>query len=296
MPNGAKRWCFTLNNPSSDEALVLGNYWTNNHAQYLIYGREVGQSGTPHYQGYVIFHERKTLSHVRNTLERAHWEISRGTPKQASDYCKKEGDYEEHGSLPSGQGKRNDWERLREYVEQHGRPRQRELWLEFPALMGRYEHGVQCYLSALSPIPTLTNTSPREGWQSDLYDKLQGPPHDREIEFVIDYDGGKGKSWFCAHMFDKRPDDVQLLRIGKRDDLAHAIDPQKTIFLIDVPRTQMEFLQYSILESLKDRIVFSPKYHSATKVLVGRPHVVVFCNEDPDLTKMSVDRYFTNYV
>lgn len=296
MPNGAKRWCFTLNNPTSEEESVLGNYWTNHHAEYLVYGRETGTSGTPHFQGYIIFHERKILSAVRRTINRAHWEISRGTPKQASDYCKKEGNYEEHGTLPSTQGKRTDWERLREYVEEHGRPGPRQLWREFPSLMGRYEHGVKCYLSALQPIPALTNSAPREGWQRDLYDRLQNEPNDREVEFIIDYDGGKGKSWLCCYMIDHHSEQTQILRIGKRDDLAHAVDPDKTIFLIDVPRSQMDYLQYSILESLKDRIVFSPKYHSMTKVLVGKPHVIVFCNEDPDLTKMSSDRYRTTYV
>lgn len=110
MPNGAKRWCFTLNNPSTEENQLLSRYYQDNHVEYLVYGRETGESGTTHWQGYTIFHERKTLAHVRRTLPRAHWEISRGTPKQASDYCKKEGNYEEHGTLPSTQGKRNDWE------------------------------------------------------------------------------------------------------------------------------------------------------------------------------------------
>lgn len=296
MPNGAKHWCFTLNNPTSDEALLVGNFWTNHHAKYLVYGRETGASGTPHYQGYAIFHERKILSAVRRILPRAHWEVARGNPKQASDYCKKEGDFEEHGTLTTSQGKRNDWQRLREYVDENGIPGWRELWLEFPQLMGRYEHGVKHYLSALQPVPTLTNTPPREGWQTTLYDKLIDTPDDREIEFVVDYDGGKGKTWFCSYMLDKHPDRTQILRVGKRDDLAHCIDADKTIFLIDVPRSQMDFLQYSILESLKDRIVFSPKYHSTTKILPGRPHVVVFCNEDPDRTKLSPDRYVLNYV
>lgn len=293
----AKNWCFTVNNPTSDDAALLGNFWVNHHAAYLIYGKETGESGTPHYQGFVQFHERKTLATVRRILPRAHWEVARGTPQQAATYCKKEGDYEEHGTLPPvSQGKRNDWQRLREYVDEHGRPGWRELWIEFPILMGRYEHGVQSYLSALLPNDPLTNTPPREGWQQDLYARLQEEPSDREIEFIIDYDGGKGKTWFTQYMLDKHPEKVQLLRIGKRDDLAHAIDPHKTIFLVDVPRKQMDFLQYSILESLKDRVVFSPKYHSATKILYGKAHVIVFCNEDPDMTTMSADRYVTNYL
>lgn len=294
----AKKWCFTLNNPTSDESSLLGNFWVNHHATYLVYGKETGESGTPHYQGFVIFHERKRLPALRAILPRAHWEVARGTPQQAADYCKKEGDFEEHGTLPtSTQGKRNDWERLKSYVEELGRkPKWRELWIEFPGLMGRYEYGVNNYLSALLPPDALTDSTPREGWQQDLYSRTQEEPGDRQIEFVIDYDGGKGKTWFTQYMLDKHPDETQVLRIGKRDDLAHCIDPHKSIFLIDVPRKQMDLLQYPILEMLKDRIVFSPKYHSMTKILYGKCHVIVFCNEDPDLTAMSTDRYLTTYV
>lgn len=73
--------------------------------------------------------------------------------------------------------------------------------------------------------------------------------------------------------------------------MAHMISPSKSVFLINVPRTQMEFLQYSILEMLKDRMVSSPKYNSRMKVLEQVPHVVVFSNEAPDLAKMTMDRY-----
>ena len=72
--------------------------------------------------------------------------------------------------------------------------------------------------------------------------------------------------------------------------MAYAVDPDKRVFFINVPRLGMEFLQYSILEQLKDRMVFSTKYTSEMKVLRTNVHVVVFCNEMPDMDKMSADR------
>lgn len=87
-------------------------------------------------------------------------------------------------------------------------------------------------------------------------------------------------------------DDVQFLSVGKRDDLAHAIEIQTRIFLLDIPRGQMEYLQYSVLEMLKNCLVFSPKYQSSMKRLLKCPHVIVFCNEYPDMDAMTRDRYY----
>ena len=58
-----------------------------------------------------------------------------------------------------------------------------------------------------------------------------------------------------------------------------------------MPRGEIEFLQYSILESLKDQMIISTKYQGRTKILRKVPHVVVFTNEHPDMTKLSIDRY-----
>lgn len=294
----AKHWCYTLNNYTRDEERIAENAYTNEAVEYHVFGRETGDSGTKHLQGYIVFEERKRLTQVRAIFPRAHWEKARGKPKQAADYCKKEGDFEEYGSVPAGQGKRTEWDRLRQYVDELGgsRPTQRELWLEFPSLMGRYEHAVDRYLSALLEPPTLTNSSPRAGWQQDLALRLEDDPNDRHIEFLVDEEGGKGKSWFCSYCVQTFPDRVQVLRPAKRDDMAHAINPECDIFLIDVPRSQMEILQYSVLEMLKDRMIFSPKYHSCLKILQKRPHVIVFCNEEPDRTKLSRDRYKVTYL
>lgn len=115
--------------------------------------------------------------------------------------------------------------------------------------------------------------------------------------FYVDPEGGKGKSWFQAWYLTKHPETTQVLSGGKRDDIAHSIDQSKSVFFFNIPRGGMEFLQYTILEQLKDQMVFSPKYNSQMKFLSKTPHVLVFCNEQPDLNKMTEDRYTirTNY-
>lgn len=77
--------------------------------RYVIYGRETGESGTRHLQGYIEFESAKPLGGVRKILPKAHWEPRRGTPQEAAEYCRKEGDWTERGELPK-QGRRSDLE------------------------------------------------------------------------------------------------------------------------------------------------------------------------------------------
>lgn len=93
----AKHWCFTINNPKPDhhdlDRLVGWNY--------CVVGNEVCPStGTPHLQGYVCFDKQLRMNAVKKMMPTAHLEIMLGTPQQASDYCKKEGDFTEFGVLP----------------------------------------------------------------------------------------------------------------------------------------------------------------------------------------------------
>ena len=73
-----------------------------------------------------------------------------------------------------------------------------------------------------------------------------------------------------------------MVGVRKRDDIAHCIDMTKSVFLFNMPSGRMEFLQYTILQQLKDLNGFSPNYNMVMKILCSKCHVVVFCNEQPD--------------
>jgi len=92
----AKCWCYTLNNPSAAIA------FNEDTMTYLVYGEEVGESGTPHHQGFVIFKNNKRLNNLKDINGKAHWEMKspKSTYAEASDYCKKDGKYYEFGTLP----------------------------------------------------------------------------------------------------------------------------------------------------------------------------------------------------
>ncbi len=96
----SKHWVFTINNPIPE----LTPEWNPQEMQYLVFGREEAPgTRTPHLQGYVSFHKRKRRTQLSGLWPTAFVQIAYGTPKQASDYCKKDGDWEEYGTLPKTQ-------------------------------------------------------------------------------------------------------------------------------------------------------------------------------------------------
>ena len=91
----SRSWCYTLNN----YPLIAMSLIRRTPAKYHIMGRETGESGTRHLQGYIEFRNGKTMSAVKKLpgFRRMHLEIRRGTSREAADYCKKDGDFWEEG-------------------------------------------------------------------------------------------------------------------------------------------------------------------------------------------------------
>lgn len=293
------KWCFTLNNWTTAEYESLSAVFPQ--CLYLIFGKEVGRGtperpeGTPHLQGFILFATNQRFNAVRRLLgHRCHVEVARGTPLEAAKYCEKEEDFVEFGDYdrtPPNPGRRTDWERFAAWIpEQASRPSAYDLARTWPSLYGRYAAGCLHFVDLLYPVPPLV-TGDLRPWQQDLATALTEEADDRRIHFVVDPVGRIGKSWFLKWFLGQHPQECQRLSIGKRDDLAFAIDPSKRYFLFDIPRTTGEHLQYSVLEQLKDQMIFSPKYHSINKILPHKVHVVVFMNEEPDRTKMTPDRF-----
>jgi len=99
-PQSAIQYCFTLNNYDEEEYTTILQK-AERECSYYIIGKEVGDSGTPHLQGFLYFQRRCNFQHVRNLLStRAHVETARGSPQQNRDYCSKGGDFAEGGELP----------------------------------------------------------------------------------------------------------------------------------------------------------------------------------------------------
>lgn len=136
-----KSFCFTLNNYTEEEYNTLLKYFEK--ATYYVIGKEVGKQGTPHLQGYVEFKNSVLFKTLNNLCKRTHWEIRRGTPVQASEYCKKDKEFIEAGVLKQ-QGKRNDLEQIA--VEIDDGSNLKEIAREYPSQFMKFHKGIEKYI------------------------------------------------------------------------------------------------------------------------------------------------------
>lgn len=124
---------FILNNYQPHEIDIIKglNY------KYLVFGYEVGESGTPHLQGYIEFFKKVKGKTLKSFCKRISWKKRLAKAKSAADYCKKgeqsheewtlhgikglnygkNAKFEEYGEI-SKQGKRNDLVKAVELINQ----------------------------------------------------------------------------------------------------------------------------------------------------------------------------------
>lgn len=98
---GSRKYVFTLNNYSPEHVAELSHLVeTKPSVQYIIWGYEVGESNTPHLQGFVYFKNVVKFPFVKKCLVgNPHIEVAK-TLGEAIDYCKKDGNFVEFGVKP----------------------------------------------------------------------------------------------------------------------------------------------------------------------------------------------------
>jgi Putative viral replication protein. len=221
----SKRWCFTLNNWTEAERDHLRTVLGSDEVKYAIFGYEEGEEEhTPHLQGYVYFQSNQRFHAVKNKLgQRCHIRLARGTTTENYNYCSKEGSSEEFGDRPVDQGKSSPFEAFRDWVvSQPSRPSERDVASNYPGLYTRYRSNVMALVNVIYPGPQLV-TGEFRVWQRELHERLSDDADDRTVNFYVDLDGGKGKSWFIRYYLTHHNDRTQRLSCGRRDDLAYAL-------------------------------------------------------------------------
>lgn len=114
----ARAYCFTLNNPNDADYLNVRALAED--SKYMIYGKETGENGTFHLQGYVMFANARSFNSLKIALGRAHIEAAKGSPQQNIAYCSKQGEIVEVGERPK-QGARSDVRKAIDIVKETSR-------------------------------------------------------------------------------------------------------------------------------------------------------------------------------
>lgn len=109
----SRAWCFTIFDFNNE---LIAKLQTEKY-DYIVYGHEVTKEGRPHLQGFVYYKSTMRFSTLKKRFPTAHWEVKakKSTFQQASDYCKKDGQFWEDGELPKdpilkGKGEKRRWE------------------------------------------------------------------------------------------------------------------------------------------------------------------------------------------
>lgn len=268
--------------------------------KFLTWQVEEGEdTHAVHWQGYVevsspcrmakIFREIPFLAH-------AHLEARRGTAAQAIAYCQKNETRKAgpwtHGE-PAVQGGRTDLttglQLLSLYIDENENCTARELAVEFPELFIRYHGGIAALLAARAPPPVADVDFIFRPWQRALMQELSAPPGDRDIHWITDTMGGKGKTRMMLHLV--RNHGAMNLS-GKLQDMIYAYCQSPCpIVCFDITRAaaDMSAHLYTMGEQLKSGLLFSAKYQSRQKTFPN-PHVVFFSNATWCRDSMSHDR------
>lgn len=145
MGDAARNYCFTYNNYPTDLEplnLIFAEYCT-----YCIYGREVGESGTPHLQGYFQLKKKERIRGVIGKFPGMHLAVAKGGYQANVEYCSKEGQIFVLG-VPSSSGKREGLSEACEIIRAQ-RPLN-EVAQTCPVVYVKYYRGLEALSSALA--------------------------------------------------------------------------------------------------------------------------------------------------
>lgn len=325
MPARTQHVCFTANNYTDTGAALLASVTTDSRVTretklaYLVFQKEVGESGTPHLQGYIQMERKvdivavtKFLQEILGTQVRTFEAM--GSSDQARDYCTKEDSrventtFVEIGELiqiaaKRGQGQRTDLDEVRLAIESG--MSQQDLESKYFREYAMYSRFLLQYKlsfeqrSIVNELKDSTASVPLRSWQQECLNIVQTPPGDRKVRWFWENVGNVGKSWMARYL--SLHHKATILRSMKKADMLHALTKtisDSTVVVFDLTRSTEDGavkVVYEVIEQLLDRVISSGKYDSLTMYL-QKVHVLVFANFEPDRASMSLDRWDVHHI
>nr|QEL50688.1 replication initiator protein [Okra leaf curl alphasatellite] len=280
-------WCFTVFFLSST-APDLTPLFENTAVSYACWQEEESPTTKRrHLQGYLQCKGQRTLSQIKSVFGdlNPHLEKQRARKTdEARDYCMKEenrvsGPFEFGEYCAAGSHKR----------------RQRDAVVRSPVRMAEENPAVYRRVKAKIAEEEFQKSAPEiqisnlKSWQLRLKQLLSRDPDDRTIFWVYGPNGGEGKSTFARDLF--RSGTWFYTRGGSADNVSYQyIGCLGNNIVFDIPRDKKDYLQYSLIQMFKDRLVVSNKYEPLMAPMISCIHVVGRLNFLPDMEKISSDR------
>lgn len=274
-----RNFTFTVNNyaEGSIEALKAIALF-----KYVVVGKEKGEEETPHLQGYAQCVKKTSATKINEAIEQAcgnkpHTERARGNWQQNYDYCTKDGDFEEWGEATKKKGARTD---IANFLKAAETSAVLDLAREYPREFAKYHRAAEIVRGESKRSAELAALREQmagielRDWQQRAIARLDAQD-DRKVLWYVDKDGGQGKTFLAKWLMVNR--DAFYVQGGAHKDISYAYQLQDYV-VFDFTRDKEEICSYSMIESIKNGIIFSPKYNSDVKVKAEGAKVIVFSN------------------
>lgn len=180
----AKHWMLTLFNDLDKYDAILKEQENSLFTAVAFQYERGKETNKLHIQGFVSFKNRRTLNQLTNLFGRNnHFEIARGSPSEARDYCTKEETRVRVGAVWgefNGQGKRSDLESAFRTIQTAQ---------SFREVIDKHPECAIKYLNNMERVFALYHSKPFEPtvgfvyseWMLELEKILASEPDDRKI-------------------------------------------------------------------------------------------------------------------
>jgi len=259
--------------------------------RYIEVGYETApKTGHKHRQGWIQMNVEKTISQMKKLLPQGcHIEHLKASEVVNDIYCAKD-----NKSISMGywikQGQRTDLERV--YKALREGCTMTYVLTNWPNLFTRYykafERARKLFIKeqAIVSLKKQMSQAILRSWQTQALDRLDNQ-NNRQILWIVDREGNKGKTFLSKYLVGMK--NAYWIRGGRNQDIAFGYD-YEDIICFDFAREQEERINYQIVESFKDGMLFSSKYESELKIFTPKL-VICLSNFWPDETKLSADRW-----
>lgn len=247
----ARAFSFTLNNYTEDDIKLIATTFNNNECSY-VFQEEKGREGTRHLQGCFRTKNPMDFSTIKSWMPRAHLEKAKNWRSLVKYCCKQE------------------------------------------TRIGRVFHSDDVKVPEIAEDPLTREEVKLLAWQEECIEIAKGERDDREIHWWVDRAGGRGKTSMCKHLVLKHD---ACYVAGKGENVKYLIanwiakrGVHPKLIVINLTRTLENFVNYGVIEEIKDGLFVSSKYKTEA-IIMNSPTILIFANFSPDMRKMTKDRW-----